>query len=453
MKGLHWDITSKCNLRCAHCYNADKYFNKGELDYSSGELTLEECLNIVDKIYKSGFKRIHFLGGEPLSSPYIFDVISYAKKYNFFISINSNATLLDSKTQNKLIKLGVDQFSASLDGATSETNDRIRGVGVFDLVVKNMTDLNDKIRLEKSSMQTSIVTAVTNSNYKEIFMMPHLAEEIGCNLLCLSMFIESGNGKHNIREFQININDILSEIENIVKNNLTSLKLYLQLDLRPLVVEYLKHKYNQNVIHNIGNDLCLAGEDIWYLEADGLVHPCLAYRMDCGKSSIESGLLAYEETELLKQEISNIELNNYWKSFLKQKQEFKKENLSTCYGCQFFDRCCPCPFEYNNYNHPVPECVWVQKRIEEDVRQINNSEIRITGNISFENGLIMINGVRVGFNTTLEDILNLLSESEMTFSELVNIMIDKYDANRKMIEVDLILLLYQLKNLNAIEIK
>ena len=28
IKSLHWDITKNCNLRCKHCYNADKYFNE-----------------------------------------------------------------------------------------------------------------------------------------------------------------------------------------------------------------------------------------------------------------------------------------------------------------------------------------------------------------------------------------------------------------------------------------
>lgn len=453
MKGLHWDITRKCNLRCQHCYNADKYFNVGELDYSNGELTLSECFKVVDKIHEAGFRRIHFLGGEPLASPYIFDVIAYAKKYNFIISINSNATLLNDKTQNKLIDLGVDQFSASLDGATPDTNDKIRGTGVFKSVVENINSLNKKIRLQKSHMQTAIVSAITKSNYKEAFMMPQLAEKIGCNLLCLALFIESGNGKHNIQQFQIDMNEILSEIEKTVANMLST-KIYLQLDLRPLIAEYFKHKYNKKIIHNIGNDLCLAGEDIWYLEADGLVHPCLAYRMNYGKSSIKSGTLIYEKTEFLKNEVKDIELGKYWKSFLNQKQQFKKENLSSCIGCQFFNVCSPCPFEYNHYDHPVPECLWVQERITADVRQIKNSYIKQTGQISIENNYFVINGLRIDYSPILNDILNSLSKSKMTtFSDLVSNIIDIYNVDQKTIEIDLMLLIYQLININAIEIE
>lgn len=98
IKSLHWDITKNCNLRCKHCYNAEKYFNKESNTYMDSEMALEQCINTVEYFSNAGFGHIHFLGGEPLASPHIFDVIKRAKELGMRISINSNACLL---TENK----------------------------------------------------------------------------------------------------------------------------------------------------------------------------------------------------------------------------------------------------------------------------------------------------------------------------------------------------------------
>lgn len=44
-KSLHWDITKNCNLRCKHCYNAEKYFNEESDTYMESEMNLEQCIN------------------------------------------------------------------------------------------------------------------------------------------------------------------------------------------------------------------------------------------------------------------------------------------------------------------------------------------------------------------------------------------------------------------------
>ena len=62
LKSLHWDITNKCNLRCNHCYNANKYFDEESSEYINANLTLNEAKEIVDKFYSKGFRHIHLWG-------------------------------------------------------------------------------------------------------------------------------------------------------------------------------------------------------------------------------------------------------------------------------------------------------------------------------------------------------------------------------------------------------
>jgi len=57
-----WDVTSKCNLRCRHCYNADKYFQEQNIP----ELTPAEAEKAIDICAQNRIQHIHLLGGEPL---------------------------------------------------------------------------------------------------------------------------------------------------------------------------------------------------------------------------------------------------------------------------------------------------------------------------------------------------------------------------------------------------
>ena len=456
MKGLHWDITKKCNLRCKHCYNADKYFNSNASDFSfRNELNLDEGKKVIDKIHEQGFTVIHFLGGEPLASENIFELIKYAKNYGMEVSLNSNATLLDEAIQDKLIELKVDRFSASIDGATATTNDAIRGNGVFEKVCNNMKSLNKKIVQKNSTMQTSIVSVLTKANQHELFMLPKLVSELGCKLLVLSAFIESGNGKSNINTYQVeeNYSAMLDEIEKLVSNQLLLTDISLQLDLRPLVAEYLKNKYNAPVIHNPMNDLCPAGEDLLYLEADGLLHPCLVYRMDSGKKAIASGELIYQETSLLENDFEKIISNNYWTTFIQKKNNFNKSNIDTCKNCQYSSICTPCPFDYDSYDLSIDACEWVYKRMHSDIKEIDNKSIKISSNISFENNYIFINNKKVLINEVTKDFLNLVSSKSASFSNIVLDISQIYNVDTKRLEKELLMLVFKLKNIGILEIE
>lgn len=50
-KGVTWDITSKCNLRCKHCYNSREYFNKKKDD-----LSFDDCKKVINFLEKNEYK-------------------------------------------------------------------------------------------------------------------------------------------------------------------------------------------------------------------------------------------------------------------------------------------------------------------------------------------------------------------------------------------------------------
>ena len=52
---VHFDLTYRCNERCVHCY----------LDHQDhGELTTQECTEILEQLAKAGTLFLTFSGGE-----------------------------------------------------------------------------------------------------------------------------------------------------------------------------------------------------------------------------------------------------------------------------------------------------------------------------------------------------------------------------------------------------
>lgn len=135
-------ITSRCNARCAHCFN----WRIVEDSDKRKELTLEE----IEKIAKNwgDMLILNLTGGEPYLRDDLAEIVGLFKKYTDveIIAIPSNGFLTDKilETINKLLKNFPDlyfRFAFSVDGI-GEKHDKIRGVpGAFDRVVKTVKEV------------------------------------------------------------------------------------------------------------------------------------------------------------------------------------------------------------------------------------------------------------------------------------------------------------------------
>lgn len=69
LKGFYLEITSKCNLRCLHCYN--------ESGILKNEISFELFKRLIDEFDEK--PDITFSGGEPLLHPDIWKMLEYAQ--------------------------------------------------------------------------------------------------------------------------------------------------------------------------------------------------------------------------------------------------------------------------------------------------------------------------------------------------------------------------------------
>jgi len=454
IKSLHWDITRNCNLRCKHCYNAEKYFDTLSSSYISEEMDLEQCLHTVKSFFDAGFGHIHFLGGEPLASPIIFDVIEYAKSLNMIISINSNACLLDSDMQLKLIELGVDQFAASLDGCTALINDSIRGAGTYEKVVSNMSRLNLLKKQSNSSLQTALVFTLTKKNIDDLILLPSIADKLGVDLIVLTTFIESGQGQKNREFFSISFDEVCDAIERMVSKELKQFSIPIQIDMRPRFCQYLSTFHDAPVIYNEKNSMCCAGEDVWYLEANGNVHPCLIFQLESGKLALDNNIFIKEKINIDKNKISEVKFSQYWKTFLDTKHNFDTAKIPTCIDCRYVNECQPCFADYGDYTSPILECEWTKRKESFQFDVIANMRTNVV------NG-VQLNREDLTISRNNEIILIIEGEMSVEIWDLIvggdtaiaiyNRLFEAYEVNEETLKYDIVSFIFTLKNYGAIE--
>ena len=169
--------TLACNLDCRFCDTTDRHRPQ------VGELSVERLLEIVDEAAAMGVKRLFVLGGgEPLlrkdATPAL---MARAKALGLEGVLTTNGTLLDPPLRGRLLEMGWDEIHVSVDGATPEVHDELRGVrGAFRRTVRNVCALSvERRRRGLDQPRLALHTVITNLNYSTLTDIVRLASALG----------------------------------------------------------------------------------------------------------------------------------------------------------------------------------------------------------------------------------------------------------------------------------
>jgi mycofactocin biosynthetic radical S-adenosylmethionine protein MftC len=244
---ITWEITHQCNLRCIHCLSASS-------KASPGELTFDECKQIVDELARLKVFEINFGGGEPLLKDYFLPLIKYIHTKDIVTCISTNGTCLTKEavalfTGNRLVNIQV-----SLDGATAEVNDRIRGEGSFRNIISGIELLYSK------GIPLSINTVVTSQNFTQLNELKAIAQQYGARLR-VSRFRPSGRARQSWDALRLN------------PTQLKEIAAWLESDLSILTGDSF-FSISQDGRRKMGLDMCGACKLTCCIDPVGNVFPC-----------------------------------------------------------------------------------------------------------------------------------------------------------------------------------
>lgn len=163
----HLEVNAVCNLTCVHCF-------AGELPRKERALDLDELSVLFADLARIGALRLALSGGEPLMRRDLYELVDLAIAQGIRTSITTNGLLIDEHHVRELARRDVLWLSVSLDGATRETNDAIRGAGVFDGVL-------NRVALLRGRVPFSLAMTVTSTNAHEARAFGALARSVGAS--------------------------------------------------------------------------------------------------------------------------------------------------------------------------------------------------------------------------------------------------------------------------------
>lgn len=111
------ETTTRCNLRCPLC--STHHLKRGYRD-SDPQMFKE----IQEHNRRLRYMCLHLMG-EPLLSPFLFEIIGFLKSKGVFTYFATNGMLLQKKA-GEILASGLDKISVSLDGITQEDLGRYR---------------------------------------------------------------------------------------------------------------------------------------------------------------------------------------------------------------------------------------------------------------------------------------------------------------------------------------
>ena len=126
---LTWELTYACNLACVHCLSSS-----GRRD--PRELSTAEAKSVIDELQRMQVFYVNIGGGEPTVRPDFWELLDYAVAHDVGVKFSTNGIKLDKARAAQLAATDYVDVQISLDGATADVNDHVRGPGSYATAIR-----------------------------------------------------------------------------------------------------------------------------------------------------------------------------------------------------------------------------------------------------------------------------------------------------------------------------
>ncbi|HEY2723442.1 MAG TPA: mycofactocin radical SAM maturase [Pseudonocardiaceae bacterium] len=167
---LTWELTYACNLACVHCLSSS-----GRRD--PRELSTDECKAVIDELERMQVFYVNIGGGEPTVRSDFWELVEYAVAHHVGVKFSTNGVRITPERARRLAGSDYVDVQISLDGATAEVNDAVRGEGSFDTALRAMANLHDA-----GFGEFKISVVMTRHNIGQLDEFKAIADRFGAQL-------------------------------------------------------------------------------------------------------------------------------------------------------------------------------------------------------------------------------------------------------------------------------
>jgi len=167
------ELTSRCNLRCVHCYLGAQEQHWDEARRRQ-ELPLSKLLSIIDELAEAGCLYLGITGGDPMLHDHFAEVYRHACERGIRVTVLCNGVLVRDKVVELFREYPPLQVEVSLYGATKATYEAVTKVpGSYAKCLAGIHKLID------NGIRVTLKTVVITLNAHELQEMRRIAGELG----------------------------------------------------------------------------------------------------------------------------------------------------------------------------------------------------------------------------------------------------------------------------------
>ena len=276
---VYWEVTKRCNLRCAHCRALPTH------EADSAELSLMEGKELLDKIAAFCSPIVVLTGGEPLIRPDVLELATYGTHKGLRMALATNGTLVTRDMARRIVAAGFRRVSISLDGAEPATHDGFRRVpGAFDMAVDGF------IHLKELGMSMQVNTTVTQHNVEQLDEVRELVLKLRADAWHLFLLVPVGcgleiTGSHQLtpRDYERVLHWLYDQRKTVgIELKATCAPHYMRVKAQRDALERAQGEAEPTESGYPGMSLglpparqgCLAGTGICFISHRGEVFPC-----------------------------------------------------------------------------------------------------------------------------------------------------------------------------------
>lgn len=311
-----FELTSRCNLRCAMCYVGD---GEGDLDAS-------EWIRLLTQARDAGMLFAVLTGGEPLLHPDFDRILRHAAQLGVRLVLNTNGTTLTSDVVTLLQANPPAEVQVSLYAASDAVSERTTGSASAWRRALEGVD-----RLIAAGLRVSMRTTLVAANVEDLegmwsevaqrglvlawtdYVSPMRANSTTC------MELEGVEGRLSPTQYRSVMERLAAWHERDFPDSVANMRKDVGMHL-----DYLLHARSQEAEAESGSHAftCHAGHVAFAVRHDGVLLPCIL----CREPVVDlTGIDVAEGWRLLRQACRDMPVNE------------------DCEGCELASRCHHCP--------------------------------------------------------------------------------------------------------------
>lgn len=295
------EVTNRCNFNCAMCQRIPLKVPIKDMDFGLYK-------KIINKL--EGISEVTLTGwGEPLFHPKIVEMVGYAKKKGKRVSLTSNGSLLTESLAKKLISVGLDCLSISIDDiAAPKTGSLVHPITTQ---IKNIEKFLKMIKGRRKKLEVIIQATLHKGKEGKIFEIISWAANIGVDVI-------------NVNRLDVRFNkklkrpNLAEEKEFVKELDEAGKEFKIQTEFPPHIafsgIARRAHQALAPLMHR-GGRYCLRVYNYVYINLDGEVTPCC-------------GLPLWSVGNLLKEDLKTIWQSKKFNKF--RQHEFQRKICGKC---------------------------------------------------------------------------------------------------------------------------